>query len=336
MSDLDRFLKAQERDYETAFSEIKSGRKRSHWIWYIFPQVKGLGFSAISEEYGIDGIKEAKEYMAHPILSKRLIEISNALIELEENDPGKVMGYPDDLKLRSSMTLFAEAAPDETVFAKVLDKYYAGKKDIETLKRIAISVDQMRRSDAYTIENLVSGRELMHRAAMGVYNSYDGWNNKNIAIIVGGGNNGGDGYALAGILKENGISSTVFKASEKMSEDGKYYCKVAVDSGVTVTDLDEQDLDSYDVIVDCILGTGFVGEVRGKAAQIIEAINATKAYVISVDINSGMNGDTGEAGIAVRSDLTVSVGYYKNGMFRGRASELIGKMVNVDIGIVLV
>ena len=87
MSDLDRFLKAQERDYETAFSEIKSGRKRSHWIWYIFPQVKGLGFSAISEEYGIDGIKEAKEYMAHPILSKRLIEISNALLNLEENDP---------------------------------------------------------------------------------------------------------------------------------------------------------------------------------------------------------------------------------------------------------
>ena len=109
-----------------------------------------------------------------------------------------------------------------------------------------------------------------------------------------------------------------------------------MDSGVTVTDFSEQDLDSYDVIVDCILGTGFAGEVRGKAAQIIEAINAAKAYVISVDINSGMNGDTGEAGIAVRSDLTVSIGYYKNGMFRGRASELIGKMVNVDIGIVLV
>ena len=200
-----------------------------------------------------------------------------------------------------------------------------------------ISVEQMRRSDAYTIEHFVPGRELMYRAAYGVYKAYDGWRGRSIAILVGGGNNGGDGYALAGILMKDGIDSVVYKVSDKMSDDGRYYCGIAGEQGVKVLEFDEQtDLSGYDVIVDCILGTGFKGEVRGRAAGAIKAINSSNAYVISVDINSGMNGDTGEAVLAVRSDLTVSIGYYKQGLFRGDADKYIKELKNVDIGIVLV
>ena len=200
-----------------------------------------------------------------------------------------------------------------------------------------ISVEQMRKSDAYTIENFVPSKELMYRAANGVFESFMSWNNKKIAIVVGGGNNGGDGYALAGILKKNNIDSTIIKVSEKMSEDGKYYSDIAEELGVKAEMFTEStDLSSYEVIVDCILGTGFTGDVRGLAKDAIEAINKSGAYVISVDINSGMNGDTGEATLAVRSDLTVSIGYYKQGLFTEAAKEYIKEMTNVDIGIVLV
>jgi uncharacterized protein (DUF1810 family) len=137
MENLDRFLKAQEEDYETALSEIRSGHKRSHWIWYIFPQLKGLGFSSTSEYYGINGLSEAKSYMEDKILRTRLIEISEALLTLESSDAENVMGYPDNLKLMSSMTLFAEAAPEEKVFQRVLDKFFGGKKDQRTLELIA-------------------------------------------------------------------------------------------------------------------------------------------------------------------------------------------------------
>jgi uncharacterized protein (DUF1810 family) len=136
MESLDRFLKAQEEDYETALSEIRSGHKRSHWIWYIFPQLKGLGFSSTSEYYGINGLSEAKSYMENAILRARLIEISEALLTLESSDAEDVMGYPDNLKLMSSMTLFAEAAPEEKAFQRVLDKFFGGKKDQRTLKLI--------------------------------------------------------------------------------------------------------------------------------------------------------------------------------------------------------
>ncbi len=200
-----------------------------------------------------------------------------------------------------------------------------------------ISVDQMRRSDAYTIEHFVPSKELMHRAADGVYHAYDGWQGKKIAIVTGGGNNGGDGFALAGILKEEGIDSVIYKVSDKLSEDGKYYNDIAEDLGVSIRDFDaDTDLSGFDVIVDCILGTGFKGEVRGKAGDAIKAINDAGAYVISVDINSGMNGDTGEAVLAVKSDLTVSIGYYKKGLLTGDADKYIGRLTNADIGIVLV
>ena len=200
-----------------------------------------------------------------------------------------------------------------------------------------VSVEQMRKSDAYTIEHLVPSKELMYRAAMGVYNSYHEWRDKKIAILVGGGNNGGDGYALAGILKKNGVDSDIVKVSDKKSEDGLYYCNIASELGVSITEFSSSiNLNEYDVIVDCILGTGFQGEVRGTAKDAIEAINTSGAYVISVDINSGMNGDTGEATLAVKSDLTVSIGYIKNGLVTESAKRYISDLVNVDIGIVLV
>ena len=205
------------------------------------------------------------------------------------------------------------------------------------MDKFIVSVEQMRRSDAYTIENFVPSKELMYRAAMGVYESYKEWENKSIAIAVGGGNNGGDGYALAGILKKNGIDSVIFRVSDKMSEDGKYYCDIAKDLGAEIKAFDENTVFSaFDIIVDCILGTGFVGEVRGTALSAINAINESNAYVISVDINSGMNGDTGEASTAVKSDLTVSIGYYKTGLLTEAARKYIKELTNADIGIVLI
>ena len=131
--DLDRFVKAQEYDYDTALREIRGGRKRSHWMWYIFPQLRGLGYSSTAQFYGIRDLQEARDYMAHPLLGPRLLEISEALLELETDNPSAVMGYPDDLKLCSCMTLFELAAPEQPVFARVLEKYYAGRRDQRTL-----------------------------------------------------------------------------------------------------------------------------------------------------------------------------------------------------------
>ncbi len=236
------------------------------------------------------------------------------------------------ISMSCANTPFTAQEPGQAEFErKKMDKIY------EAQKQSAISVDLMRRSDAYTIEHFIPGRELMYRAANGVYEAYDGWRGKKIAIVVGGGNNGGDGYALAGILKKNDIPSVVYSVSDKMSEDGRYYHDIAVSWGVEVREYKEDTgFEDFEVIVDCILGTGFSGEVRGKAKEAIYAINATEAYVISVDINSGLNGDTGEGEISVRSDLTVSIGYFKKGLFLGESPKRIGRLVNVDIGIVLI
>lgn len=139
MHNLERFLTAQESDYKTALNEIKSGRKRSHWIWYIFPQLKELGFSYNAKFYGIENLDEAKSYLAHPVLGSRLIEISQALLNLQENDPHRVMGYPDDLKLKSCMTLFAFASGEkDSVFHKVLEKFFNGKADENTVNLLEL------------------------------------------------------------------------------------------------------------------------------------------------------------------------------------------------------
>lgn len=134
--DLSRFRKAQETEYARALSEIKSGRKVSHWIWYIFPQLKGLGRSTTSEYYGIAGLEEAKAYLADPVLRSCLVEICQALLSLDTRNATQVMGRPDDRKLKSSMTLFDAATDSLDVFQKVLDQYFDGQRDNRTLRML--------------------------------------------------------------------------------------------------------------------------------------------------------------------------------------------------------
>lgn len=133
MYDLKRFIDAQKGSYDIALGEIKKGYKQSHWMWYIFPQIKGLGTSDISRYYEIKSIDEGKAYLTNDILKSHLIEISNALLELDNDDALKIFGFPDNLKLKSSMTLFSYIDPEITVFKKVLDKFYNGEVDKTTI-----------------------------------------------------------------------------------------------------------------------------------------------------------------------------------------------------------
>ncbi|MBY3555140.1 DUF1810 domain-containing protein [Modestobacter lapidis] len=135
---LQRFVEAQDRDgtYDQALRELRAGRKRSHWMWFVFPQVAGLGRSGTAQHYAISGLAEARAYLAHPVLGPRLRECAAALTELDTTDPVAVFGPVDGQKLRSSMTLFAAAAPDEPVFRQVLDHYFAGQLDEATTSRL--------------------------------------------------------------------------------------------------------------------------------------------------------------------------------------------------------
>lgn len=135
---LDRFIEAQNGSYEMALAEIHSGRKRSHWMWYIFPQLSGLGFSETSRYYAIKNLDEATAYLRHPVLGRRLVEICTALLQLKSNNAGDIFGNPDDMKLRSSMTLFAEVEGTNKAFNLVLDKFFKGLKDDKTLRLLGL------------------------------------------------------------------------------------------------------------------------------------------------------------------------------------------------------
>ncbi len=199
-----------------------------------------------------------------------------------------------------------------------------------------ITVETMRKSDAYTIANYIDSKSLMYKAGVGVFNSYS-WEGDTVAIVCGTGNNAGDGYVLALLLKEKGIKTKLFLIKEKFSEDGRYYFDKCLKENISYEICsDTTDFSEYTVIVDCIFGTGFKGRPRGISQEIIGKINNSLAYIISVDINSGVNGDTGMAEIGVVSDLTVSIGYYKTGHFINDAPKYIKKCVNCDIGIELV
>ena len=166
----------------------------------------------------------------------------------------------------------------------------------------AVSVAAMREADRRTIEGGTPSVELMRRAAQGVFEACDGWDGKAVLILCGGGNNGGDGYALAEILHDHDITVALYPASEKRSEDGAYYYQKCVEKGIPM--LSGPDYARFDVYVDCLLGTGFQGTPREPIASVIRELNRTRAKspdkcVISVDINSGMNGDTGEGELAV-------------------------------------
>lgn len=134
---LERFIEAQEYNYQDALKEIKSGRKCSCWMWYVFPQLAGLGRSSTAKYYGITDLQEAQDYINDPLLRARLVEISEALLALDTNDAYRVFGCPDNMKLKSSMTLFAIAAPELKVFQKVLDKYFGGERDKRTIELLA-------------------------------------------------------------------------------------------------------------------------------------------------------------------------------------------------------
>lgn len=130
---LRRFIQAQEPIYTSVLSELRSGRKRTHWMWFIFPQIAGLGHSPTAKQYAIQGREEAQHYLAHPILGKRLLECSATVLQSTGRSAGEIFGSPDDVKLRSSMTLFAALPAADAVFAAVLDKYFEGKPDPRTL-----------------------------------------------------------------------------------------------------------------------------------------------------------------------------------------------------------
>lgn len=141
MNSLQRFIDAQEREYQQALGEIKNGRKHSHWIWYIFPQIDGLGFSETAKFYAIKNIDEAKAYLQHAVLGKRLVEISKCLLEINNKSAREIMGEPDDLKLRSCMTLFGSLENTDPVFQQVIDKFFNGEKDSRTTALIKIVLD---------------------------------------------------------------------------------------------------------------------------------------------------------------------------------------------------
>lgn len=199
-----------------------------------------------------------------------------------------------------------------------------------------LSVENMRASDRATIEKGTSGKELMQRAAKGIYDavySKRGWGKT--LIVCGCGNNAGDGFALACILKDNNIECAVWLLSDRFSDDGRYYYDACISKNISIIDSMEECGD-FDIIVDCIFGTGFHGIVDEPYRSVIERINTSGAYIVSADINSGLNGESGrilKGSICVKSDLTVSIGDYKPGLFLADAKDVIADKVNCDIGI---
>jgi uncharacterized protein (DUF1810 family) len=137
--DLIRFVRAQEHDYERVLSEIRSGRKQTHWMWYVFPQLDGLGVSSRSRRYSIKSIAEAEAYLLHPVLGPRLVECAEAVVRVEGRSAREIFGSPDDLKLRSCATLFARVSPPGSVFERLLEKYFPGGPDDKTLRLLGVT-----------------------------------------------------------------------------------------------------------------------------------------------------------------------------------------------------
>ncbi|MCR4730694.1 MAG: NAD(P)H-hydrate epimerase [Saccharofermentans sp.] len=198
---------------------------------------------------------------------------------------------------------------------------------------VCVSTEVMRASDRWTIEHLVPSKELMERAGRAIFGQVE-WKAP-VGIICGKGNNAGDGFVVASLLKDHGIDcEIVLLYADAFSEDGRYFYDKCMVKGVrSVT---EGNYGAYNTILDCIFGTGFKGEVKEPAKTAIENINASGAYVVSADINSGLNGDTGIGDLYVRSDLTVSIGTFKYGHFLGHAKEAMKDKVNCDIGIKII
>lgn len=196
-----------------------------------------------------------------------------------------------------------------------------------------VSTEVMRNSDRWTIENLVPSKELMERAGKAIFEQAE-WKAP-VGIICGKGNNAGDGFVVAGLLKDHGIDcEIVLLYEDSFSEDGRYFYDKCLEKGIPV--VKEGHYQDYNTILDAIFGTGFKGEVREPAKSAIENINSSGAYVVCADINSGLNGDTGLGELYVISDLTVSIGTYKYGHFLGNSDKAMKRKVNCDIGIKII
>ncbi len=197
-----------------------------------------------------------------------------------------------------------------------------------------VSVENMKASDSRKCQE-VSSLYLMYQAALRIYESFK-WYGK-ILIVCGSGNNGGDGYALSSILKANNIESKILMASNKISDTSKYYYDICVKNNIEIIKYDDElQIEGYDIIVDAIFGIGFRDDASGIYFDIINKINNSKAFVISIDINSGLNADTGMTKCAIKSDLTMSIGTFKTGHFLNMAKDYIKDKINLDIDISII
>ena len=335
------FLSIYDDDTWLGFIHTLVGEKLSYIFYFAIDG--GLRQSG----YGSKIIREYKKI--HP-------KLSLAIEPIEEDS--------DNIKQRKKRLAFYEKNGFETLDTKVVEMgvefELMGAKGMEIKesdykslvkkffdsfdkdKRV-LSVKEMRDADAYTIKNFVDSKELMYRAGEAIFYVGD-WNiGDKVLIAAGSGNNAGDGYVVAELLSIEGIEVEILLIKDKFSEDGKYYFNRCLQKDIKYTVLDENadyntlrgKFDSYDYVLDCIYGTGFTGEVREPVYSIIKALNDSKASIVSADINSGMNGDTGESNICVNSDLTVSIGFLKKGLVSEEGKKHIGKLVNMDIGIII-
>ena len=335
------FLSIYDDDTWLGFIHTLVGEKLSYIFYF------AIDGSLRQSGYGSKIIREYKKI--HP-------KLSLAIEPIEEDS--------DNIKQRKKRLAFYEKNGFETLDTKVVEMgvefELMGAKGMEIKendykslvkkffdsfdkdKRV-LSVKEMRDADAYTIKNFVDSKELMYRAGEAIFYVGD-WNiGDRVLIVAGSGNNAGDGYVVADLLNIEGIEVEILLIKDKFSEDGKYYFNRCLQKDIKYTVLDENTdyntlrgkFDSYDYILDCIYGTGFRGEVREPVYSLIKALNDSKAFVVSADINSGMNGDTGESNICVNSDLTVSIGFLKKGLVSEEGKKHIGKLVNMDIGIVI-
>lgn len=335
------FLSIYDDDTWLGFIHTLVGEKLSYIFYFAIDG--GLRQSG----YGSKIIREYKKI--HP-------KLSLAIEPIEEDS--------DNIKQRKKRLAFYEKNGFETLDTKVVEMgvefELMGAKGMEIKesdykslvkkffdsfdkdKRV-LSVKEMRDADAYTIKNFVDSKELMYRAGEAIFYVGD-WNiGDKVLIAAGSGNNAGDGYVVADLLNIEGIEVEILLIKDKFSEDGKYYFNRCLQKDIKYTVLDEKadyntlrkKFDSYDYVLDCIYGTGFTGEVREPVYSLIKALNDSKAFIVSADINSGMNGDTGESNICVNSDLTVSIGFLKKGLVSEEGKKHIGKLVNMDIGIII-
>lgn len=335
------FLSIYDDDTWLGFIHTLVGEKLSYIFYF------AIDGSLRQSGYGSEIIREYKKM--HP-------KLSLAIEPIEEDS--------DNIKQRKKRLAFYEKNGFETLDTKVVEMgvefELMGAKGMEIKesdykslvkkffdsfdkdKRV-LSVKEMRDADAYTIKNFVDSKELMYRAGEAIFYVGD-WNiGDRVLIVAGSGNNAGDGYVVAELLSIEGIEVEILLIRDKFSEDGKYYFNRCLQKDIKYTVLDENadyntlrgKFDSYDYVLDCIYGTGFTGEVREPVYSLIKALNDSKASIVSADINSGMNGDTGESNICVNSDLTVSIGFLKKGLVSEEGKKHIGKLVNMDIGIVI-